>query len=217
MVYACLLVHTRHCLVFCLAVPSFLVRWKKVIGQNSQEQVAWSEKLQEAFYSAQKSLSSHQAFVLSRPSDQLWIMTDGSIRQHRVGVILYVTRGNTPKIAGFYSAKLQSLQVTWLPRETEALGIATTINHFSPFIIQYECVSCVLTNSKPCVQAIQKLYWGEFCITIQHLTGSANVPSDFASRNAPTCEEPHCQICSFIHCTEESVVHKASVADIVGG
>ena len=56
-----------------------------------------------------------------------------------------------------------------------------------------------------------------FHITTQHLAGSANIPSDFTSHNAPTCEEPHCQICTFIHCTEEYVVHKASVADIVGG
>ena len=42
--------------------------------------------------------------------------------------------------------------------------------------------------------------------TVQHLAGSANVPSDFASRNAPTCLEQQCQVCTFVRQMEESVV-----------
>ena len=42
--------------------------------------------------------------------------------------------------------------------------------------------------------------------TVRHLAGSANVPSDFASRNAPTCLEQQCQVCTFVRQMEESVV-----------
>ena len=45
--------------------------------------------------------------------------------------------------------------------------------------------------------------------------GSANIPSDFSSRNAPDCNEPTCQICSFIIQTEESVVRSVYVKDIL--
>ena len=52
---------------------------------------------------------------------------------------------------------------------------------------------------------------------MRHLAGSSNVPSDFASRNAPECQEPHCQICSFISRLEQSVVINVSVEDITTG
>ena len=49
---------------------------------------------------------------------------------------------------------------------------------------------------------------------IRHSAGAANIPSDFASRNAPECSEPKCQICSFINTTEDSVVRSTSVRDL---
>ena len=204
-----------------------------IVNLKSQEKVPWSESLQEAFLQAQKSLSTHQSIVLPRPSDQLWIITDGSVKQHGIGATLYVTRNNSLKVAGFYSAKLRQHQVKWLPCEIEALGIAAAIKHFSPYIIQSDLLTCVLTDSKPCVQAIQKLYRGEFSasprvttllttasrfqVDIRHLSGAVNIPSDFSSRNAPTCEEPKCQICTFIFQAEESVVYKICVDDIAKG
>ncbi len=41
-----------------------------------------------------------------------------------------------------FSAKLRKHQVTWLPCEIEALGIAAAIKYFSPYIVQssYELV-----------------------------------------------------------------------------
>lgn len=204
-----------------------------IMGLKSQDHVTWTESLQDAYKTAQSYLSSRQAIVLPKRDDQLWIVTDGSVKECGIGATLYVSRGGSPLVAGFYSAKLRKHQVTWLPCEVEALGIASAIKHYSPYIIQSTRSACVLTDSKPCVQAIQKLYRGEFSasprvtsflttasrfqVSICHLAGAANIPSDFASRNAPTCEEPHCQICSFIHETEESVVQKTCVADIIGG
>ncbi|MCG7866391.1 MAG: hypothetical protein JAY74_08440, partial [Candidatus Thiodiazotropha taylori] len=51
----------------------------------------------------------------------------------------------------------------------------------------------------------------KYCV--RHLNGSANVPSDFASRNAPESNAPRCQICNFIVQTEDSVVR--SVQELV--
>ena len=112
--------------------------------------------------------------------------------------------------------------ITWLPCEIEALSIAAAVKHFSPYIVQSSHTASILTDSKPCEQAHEKLCRGEFSVsprvstflsvvsryqaTVQHLAGSANVPSDFASRNAPTCLEQQCQVCTFVRQMEESVV-----------
>ena len=158
-------------------------------------------------------------------------MTDGSVTKHGFGATLYVTRHDHLHLAGFYSAMLRKHQVTWLPCEVEALSIAAAVKHYSPFIIQFKRRACVLADSQPCVQAINKLCRGEFSasprvtsflttvsryqVSFQHLAGNANLPSDFADRNAPDCTENHCQICSFIHETENSVVRSTSVKKIL--
>ena len=193
-----------------------------VSGKVSSEKLIWTDNLEEHFATAQKSLTSCKSIVLPRPSDILWIVTDGSVTKRGIGATLYVSRANKIRLAGFFSAKLRKHQVTWLPCEIEALSIASAIKHFSPFIIQSKHQACVLTDSKPCVQAIDKLCRGEFSasprvtsflsiasryqISIRHLAGSSNIPSDFASRNATECVNPQCQICSFIIQMEESVV-----------
>ena len=102
---------------------------------------------------------------------------------------------------------------------------------FSPFIIQSSHPTTVSTDSKPCVQAIDKLYRGEFSasprvtsflttvnsyqVSLQPLAGKANLPSDFTSRNAPDCNEPSCQICTFVRDMENSVVCGVSIQDIL--
>ena len=203
-----------------------------ITGQQSGELIQWTDTLRELFCSAQKSLTTHKSITLPRPSDQLWIVTDGSVTKHGIGATLYVTRNTKLHLAGFFSAKLRKHQVTWLPCEVEALSIATAVKHFSPFIIQSKQQACLLTDSKPCVQAIDKLCRGEFSasprvtsflsivsryqVNVRHLAGSANIPSDFSSRNASACNEPRCQICCFIALTEDSVVRSTSVQDIRG-
>ena len=147
-----------------------------------------------------------------------------------IGATLYVNRGSKAQLAGFFSAKSRKHQVTWLPCEIEALSIAASIKHFSPYIIQSAQPTCLLTDSKPCVQAVQKLCRGEFsasprvtsflsivsryAVHVQHLAGSSNIPSDFSSRNAAECSEQRCQVCTFIAATEDSVVRAASAQDI---
>ncbi|CAG2232473.1 unnamed protein product [Mytilus edulis] len=52
-------------------------------------------------------------------------------------------------------------------------------------------------------------------VSVNHLSGRANIPSDFASRNAPVCTEPNCQVCCFISRTEDSVVRAVSIQDVL--
>ena len=56
-----------------------------------------------------------------------------------------------------------------------------------------------------------------YLVSIRHLVGSANIPSDFSSHNAPECDSPNCQICSFVNMTEDSVVRHVAVDDIISG
>lgn len=191
-------------------------------GLQSKDRIQWTEELRQHFLNAQSMLSSNKTITLPIPSDEHWIVTDGSVSQRGLGATMYAMREGKLNLAGFFSAKLRKHQVTWLPCEIEALSIAAAIKHFSPFIVKSLKQSHVLTDSKPCVEAINKLRRGEFSssprvtsflsvasryqISIQHLAGSANVPSDFASKNAPECTEPRCQICNFTTQTEDSVV-----------
>lgn len=204
-----------------------------VAGRESKETVHWTEELLSAFNRAQSALSTRQAITLPRPDDQLWVVTDGAVREPGLGATLYVTREGTVRVAGHFSAKLRKTQISWLPCEVEALSIAAAVKHFAPYIIQSAQRACVLTDSKPCVQAFEKLCRGEFSasprvttflatasrfqVLIRHVAGAAILPADFASRNAPECTSPACQICSFVRSTAEAVVCQASVDSIMGG
>lgn len=131
-----------------------------VAGRMSKEMVAWSDERYSAFTVAQKTLSSATAISLPRPADQLWIVTDGGVRVPGLGATLYFTCKDTLKVAWFFSAKLRRIQSTWLPCEIEALSIAAAVKHFAPYITQSTQKTCVLTDSKPCVQAFDNLCRG---------------------------------------------------------
>ena len=92
----------------------------------------WSDELRSAFAKAQSSLSSRQSITLPRPSDTLWIVTDGTVKNSGIGATLYAVREGKPLLAGFFCAKLRAHQIRWIPCEVEALGIATAIKHFQP-------------------------------------------------------------------------------------
>ena len=204
-----------------------------IVGLQSRDKVTWTEDLHTAFNTAQRALDSLHNITLPRPEDQLWIVTDGSVKKHSIGSTLYITRHGKPLLAGFFSAKLRGRQPTWLPCEVEALSIAASTKHFGPYIIQPHHKACILTDSKPCVQAYEQLCRGEFSTSprvstflsavsrfqasVRHLAGSANTPSDFASRNAPDCLEPTCQICTFIKRDEESTVLRITTQDVMSG
>nr|XP_006814825.1 PREDICTED: uncharacterized protein LOC102807723 [Saccoglossus kowalevskii] len=192
------------------------------IGQQSQDKIQWSDELRDSFRVAQAALSSNHTITLPRRPDQIWIVTDAAIKKHSVGSTMYVSRGDKLHLADFFSAKLRGRQATWLPCEIEALSIAIATRHFGPYIIQSHHKPCILTDSKPCVKAYEKLCRGEFSASprittflssvsryqanVRHLAGKDNIPSDFA-----------CQICSFVERVEDSVVMNTSVEDISSG
>ena len=203
-------------------------------GRQSSEHIEWNDSLQEAVKRAKDKLQTRKTITLPRSTDELWLVTDGSVKQCGLGATLYVMRNDTLKLAGFFSAKLRGRQIDWLPCEIEALSIAAAVKHFSAYIVQSNHTTSILTDSKPCVQAHDKLCRGEFSVsprvstflsavsryqaTVRHLAGSANVPSDFASRNAAVCVEQQCQVCTFIREMEESVVmQRVTTNDITSG
>ena len=97
------------------------------------------------------------------------------------------------------------------------MSITATVKPFSPFIIQSKHRACVLTDSQPCVQALQNSNLcrreisssprvtsflttvSRYQVSLQDLAGIAKLHSDFASRNAQNCTEPNCQICFLFH------------------
>ena len=52
---------------------------------------------------------------------------------------------------------------------------------------------------------------------LRHVSGAAILPTDFSSRNAPACDDPSCQICSFVNTTAQSVVQRVTTEDIEEG
>lgn len=202
-------------------------------GLNSSDKIPWTDDSRKAFAMAQQALSSRKAIVLPRPCDKLWLITDGASVSGGLGATLYVDRSNKPKLAGFFSAKVRAPQIKWLPCEIEALSIAAAVKHFSPFIVQSEHQTVILTDSKPCVQAYDKLSRGQYSasprvstflttvsryqVAIRHIAAAANILSDFSSRNASTCTETKCQICTFVSSLDDAVVRAIDAHEIILG
>ena len=127
---------------------------------------------------------------MPRPEDQLIIVTDACINNAGIGAILYVQRDSSLKLSGFFNAKLKEHQLRWLPCEVEAVAIGAAVKHFSPYIIQSSKTTQVLSDSRPCVQAYEKLLKGQFSTSarvstfitvlsryqcqLQHIAGSSN-------------------------------------------
>lgn len=133
-----------------------------VAGHESNETIQWTDDLRMSFRNAQTALSTTHTILLPKAGDQLWIVTDGAVRKPEMGATLHVTRDGKLHLAGYFSAKLRDSQTVWLPCEVEALTIAVATKHFSPYIIQSQHKACILTDSKPCVQAYEKLCRGQF-------------------------------------------------------
>ena len=133
-----------------------------VAGKASSDILQWTDDLIEAFHDSQSHLHDNRSITIPRPDDQLWIVTDGAEKLPGIGSTLYVQRNGSLKVAGYFSAKLKERQISWIPCEIEALCIAVSLLHFSPYIIQSKHTVSVLTDSQPCVQAHQRLFRGNF-------------------------------------------------------
>ena len=113
-------------------------------------------------------------------------------------------------VADFFSFKMKPHQVSWLPCEVEALAICSAASHFSCYIRESLHATQILTHSKPCVQAWQKLCRGCFSasarvstflstlsslnIVLCHIKGTENGISDYSSRHPVQCSHCSCQI-----------------------
>ena len=203
-------------------------------GKSGKEKLIWSTSLRDSFLKAQQSLMNAKVITVPKPSDTLWIVTDAAIRPLAIGATLYAVRNGKPHLAGFFNSKLPDFQTRWLPCEVEGLAVASALNHWSPFIIENKEKPQVLTDSKACVQAVQKLRRGEFSASarltaflsgisrynaqIQHISGAVNLPSDHASRNPLVCSSPDsCHVCKFISEASAGVVNEVSITDFIEG
>ena len=200
-----------------------------IAGCNSNEKITWTDSLLNAFKYSQKQLTNTKVITLPRKSDHLQIITDAS--KTGIGATLYVIRRGKPLIAGFFNARLKKHQIDWMPCEIEALSIGASATHFAPDIVNNSNQAIILTDSRPCVLAYEKLCRGEFSsssrvstflsilsryqIKLIHIKGSENILSDYTSRNSLECNNPNCQVCKFIEELEESVVRQCSVTDIL--
>ena len=142
-------------------------------------------------------------------------------------------RNDSIRLGSYFSAKLKTHQALWYPCEIEALSIAVSVSHFSPYIRESLNRTQILTDSRPCVQAWGKMRRGQFStsarvatfmstlseynVEVQHISGSLNLPSDFLSRNPPSCESRSCQICKFIDDSDTAVVRHVSVQEVLAG
>ena len=204
-----------------------------IAGKDPKCSIEWNSELESAFDKAQSSLQSNKAITLPIPSDVLWIVTDGSLSIPAIGATLYVVRDGTPKLGGFFSARLPIARVGWLACEVEGVAIASALHHYAPIIRQSLQRPHVLTDSKPCIQASEKFSRGEFSTSarlatflnavgtyraiIGHVAGKANLVSDFASRSPVQCSTKSCEVCKFVSELCDSVVGSISIQDLLQG
>ena len=202
-----------------------------VAGKESNSKIEWTDKLLKHFTNSQNALDTAKIITLPTPKDQLIITTDAS--HQAIGATMFVLRGKTKLISGFFSAKLSKTQLKWTPCEIEALAIRCALRHFSPYIRESKFETKVFTDSKPCVQAVNKLKRGEFSlssrlstflmtfnemkVSLYHISGETNLISDFVSRNPIDCENENCQVCKFLFAESEITVQSSNTEDIVSG
>ena len=203
-------------------------------GLQGSECVNWSDDLLSIFTQSQSALKSPAILTIPIPSDQMSMTVDASPLNKGLGATLYVNRDGKRCIAEFYSFKLKDHQLNWYPCELEALAIAAGVEHFSPYICNSINPMQILSDSKPCVQAYQRLCQGQFSasaristflstlsayrVSLHHIAGKDNISSDFSSRNPQECSDNACQICKFVDETVKSVVvNTITVKDVLEG
>ena len=198
----------------------------------------WSTANLQLFKKAQEALKDAKSIALPRQEDVLQIVTDAAVTPTAVGAVMYVVRDGKPLLGGFYNAKLPLFQRRWLPCELEGVAIGAAINHFAPYFQQSIHRPQIFTDSKPCIQAVEKFRRGAFSASarlctflsavsrwsaiVSHIQGNRNLVSDFISRNPVSCEESNCQVCTFLKDGMTSVVGEkfvgaVSVSDVLDG
>ena len=195
--------------------------------------IVWSDSQLDSFKAAQAALKSAKSIVLPRRTDILQIVTDAAVLPAAIGATMYAIRDKKTLLAGFYNAKLPLYQTRWLPCELEGVAIGAALIHFAPYLRMSIHKPQVLTDSKACCQAVEKMSRGEYSASsrlctflssvarfqavVQHIQGSNNVSTDYISRNPIPCNEPRCQVCSFLKESMSSVVNAVTVSDVLEG
>ena len=202
-------------------------------GLDGTSVIKWDSDLVVHFRNAQKALEKPDVLTIPTRSDKLTMTVDASPSNDGISATLFVTRKGKRLIADNFSLKLKSHQTGWEPCELEALAITTGVKHFSPYIRESLHPLIVFTDSKPCIQAHNKLLRGHFSasaristflsclseynVTLSHIKGSDNIISDYGSRNPRSCSESSCQICKFVDALDSAVVRPVSVSDVMNG
>ena len=86
-------------------------------GRQSIDRVEWTDTLREAFKRAQDKLHSNRTITHPRPEDELWIVTDGTVKECGTGATMYAMQKGKLKLTGFFSTTLDDRRVTWLSYE----------------------------------------------------------------------------------------------------
>ena len=212
---------------------SILAPLEEFVAGKSSSNLVWYSEMESHFATAKKYLSNAKTITIPRPEDKLWIVTDGAQILPGLGAAMYITRGSQRHLARYYSAKLHKRQLGWIPCETEALAITIAVSQFSPYFVQSKVQACVLTDSKPCVDAYAKLCRGEYSLSsrvmtflstgsryqceVKHIKGCDNLFSFFQTCNAIQCDNLTCQICVFVSRLESCVVRSVTVKDVMDG
>ncbi len=209
-----------------------------VAGKDSRDRVIWTEELLGHFRRCQQSLNSCESVHIAKPTDKIWIHTDGALRPVTslvggIAATLFLVRNDKVLLGGFFNAPLKKAQRLWLPCEIEALAIGSAVTYFSPMIIQSIHRASVATDSKACVQAYDRMCRGLFShsarvmtfltavcryqVIIRHKAGKDIPFTDFASRHPVECIDSSCQVCKFVQDLADQVVRRISVSDVISG
>ena len=62
---------------------------ESTISLQSSDSIKWTDELSASFRQAQDGLHNCKSIVLPKASDQLWIVTNGSVKMHGIGATLY--------------------------------------------------------------------------------------------------------------------------------
>ena len=207
-----------------------------VAGRDSKERLDWTDENLQFFAKAKESLQSCVPIHIAKPSDHIWIQTDGALKPgvssvSGLAATLFLVREGKVLLGGFFNAQLKKGQQLWLPCEIEALAIGAAVSYFAPIIIQSEHRVKVATDSKACVQAYKRMRRGLFSNSarvmtfltavcryqaeVTHIAGIKIPFTDYASRNPIECPDQSCQVCKFVVEFADGVVRTLSVKDVL--
>ena len=202
-------------------------------GLQDQQRIDCTEELTSHFTQRKKALQSRTTITIPKPLGHLVLTVAASPVNSGLGGTLFIQHDTGQHVAGFFSFKLKEHQRNWLRCDLEALAFTAAANCFAPYIFESHHPLQILSNSKPCVEAYNKLCKGHFYassqistflstlssfnVTITHLKDSSNQSSNSVSRHPNACDNSPCPICDFMQSTTESVVQLVADSDIFSG